>query len=170
MAGFFIDTPGLVTLHIFDSDLLTIQSRALLDWCVARGADTFTVNVVGCDPEFQQYCATVEERFARYAVPKKEFGPIPQGPPGGAWTQPRYLWSLTSESADILWSELKRGLVSCSYENGAWLEDPVLYRGREIMLGIVSHENEGVLRIRPDEQHLLDTAAIPYRLKGEWMG
>jgi hypothetical protein len=46
----------------------------------------------------------------------------------------------------------------------------VLYRWSEIMLGVVSHEAEGVLRILPDEQRLLDEAGIPYRLKGESVG
>jgi hypothetical protein len=38
------------------------------------------------------------------------------------------------------------------------------------MLGIVSHEGEGVPRIWPDEQRLVDEAGIPYRMKGEWVG
>src|SRR5262249_59121129 len=33
-----------------------------------------------------------------------------RGPPGGAWIEPRQLWCLTSESADILWTELKHEL------------------------------------------------------------
>jgi hypothetical protein len=170
MARFFVGTPGLLTLHVFAIDFSATQSRALLDWCIARGADTFAVNVVGGEPEFEQYGKMIDERFAPYTVPRKEFGPIPEGPPGGDWTQPRQLWRLTAKSAEILWSELKGDLISCDHENGAWLEDPVLYRGSEIMFGAVSHEAEGVLRIRPDEQRLLDEAEIPYRLKGEWVG
>jgi hypothetical protein len=38
------------------------------------------------------------------------------------------------------------------------------------MLGIISHENEGILRIQASEQLALDQSDIPYRLEGEWVG
>src|SRR5215472_16769792 len=53
---------------------------------------------------------TLDGRLAPYAIPTTEFPSIPGGPPGGAWTEPRQLWCLTSESADILWTELKHEL------------------------------------------------------------
>ena len=66
--------------------------------------------------------------------------------------------------------ELQRELGSVSYENGARLEDPVLYCGLEIVLGIVSREGEGVPRIQLHEWQLLDETGIPYRMKIEWVG
>jgi hypothetical protein len=93
----------------------------------------------------------------------------PKGQPGARWTSPQQLWGLNAASAEILWSEPKGGLLTY-YSNGeAWLENPALYRGPDLMPGIVSHESEGVLRVRPEEQALLDEANIPYRRIGEWI-
>jgi hypothetical protein len=38
------------------------------------------------------------------------------------------------------------------------------------MLGVISHEGEGILRIQASEHLCLDQAGLPYRLKGEWVG
>jgi hypothetical protein len=161
--------PGLLTLHVFATDLSATQSRALLDWCLARGADTFTVGIVGARPAFEQYGNILDQRLARYAVSASSIPAVPEGQPGARWASPQQLWRLNAASAEILWSELKGGLLNY-YSNGeAWLEDPALYRGPDLMLGIVSHESEGVLRIRPEEQALLDGANIPYRHIGEWI-
>jgi hypothetical protein len=158
---------GLLTLHVFATDLSATKSRALLDWCLARGADTFTVSVVGTQPAFEQYGNLLDQRLTRYAVPATRIPAVPEGQSGARWASPQQLWGLTSASAEILWSELGGGLLTYYSNKEAWLEDPALYRGQELMLGVVSHECEGVLRIRPEEQLLLDEADIPYRRAGE---
>jgi hypothetical protein len=83
MARFFVGTSGLLTLHVFARDFSATQSRSLLHWCVARGADTFTVNVVGIESALEQCGEMLDGRLAPYAIPATEFPPIPEGPPGG---------------------------------------------------------------------------------------
>jgi hypothetical protein len=136
MARFWVSSGALLTLYVFADDFSASQSRALLRWCVARGADLFTVKVVGTEPALEQCGEKLDGRLAPYAIPTIEFGPIPEAPPGGGWTQPWQLWRLTSESADILWTELKGDLLSYDNSDEAWSEDPVLYRGLDIMLGV----------------------------------
>jgi hypothetical protein len=58
------DQSRLLTLQVLRDDLSATQSRALLDWCMARGADTFTVNVVGCQPEIEQYGDLLEQAIS----------------------------------------------------------------------------------------------------------
>ena len=157
----------LLTLYLLADDFSETQALALFGWCRARGADTFTVNVVGTPPAVERYGDLLDMRLRPYAVPTSKIPPVPAGQPGADWTRPCRLWSLTFESAGILLSELKGDLLG--YFGGeAWLEDPALYRGPDLMLGVVSHESEGVLRIRPDELPLLDQADIPYRRKRDW--
>ena len=44
-----------------------------------------------------------------------------------------------------------------------------LYRGGELLLGVISHEHEGVLRVRPEERALLDAAGLPYRVQPQYI-
>jgi hypothetical protein len=53
--------------------------------------------------------------------------------------------------------------------SGAWYEDPVLFRKGEMMLGIVTHESEGVLLVNAAERAELDSLGFTYRTKGEWV-
>jgi hypothetical protein len=125
--------------------------------------------VAGSPPARELYQDLLDERLARYAVPPTEIPVLPKGQPGAFWTRPERLWILNSDSADILWRELDGLLLGYSPSSDAWLENPAMYRGPELMLGIVSHESEAVLRIWPDEQRLLQEADIPYRLMGKYV-
>lgn len=160
----------LLTLHVFAADFPEIQPRALLEWCLAHGADTFTVHIIGSPPGLEEYGAALDTSLASFAVPTSNIPAIPNDQPGAYWTRPPRLWRLTPHSAEVLWEAMKGNLLSYSREGDAWLEDPALYRGPDLLLGSISHEAEGVLRICPAEQLSLHEAGIPYRLKGEWAG
>jgi hypothetical protein len=162
--------PHLLTLHVFAADFPGNESRALLDWCLGHGADTFTVSVIGTPPGMDAFASSFETRLAPFEVATDRVLAIPDGQPGAYWTRPDPLWTLTPESAEILWTTLSRGLLDYYPTADAWLENPILYRGPDVLLGVISHESEGVLRIRPEEQVDLDIAGVPYRLKGEWAG
>jgi hypothetical protein len=80
------------------------------------------------------------------------------------------LWELNDATEAILLQSFPKGLLTYTPTDGAWCEDPCLFRGPELMLGVISHEDEGVLRIEPAEQLALDQSEIAYRVKGEWVG
>ena len=80
------------------------------------------------------------------------------------------LWELNDTTEAYLLKCFPRGLVTYETTRGSWCEDPCVYRGDELMLGIVSHENEGVLRIEAREQLTLDQSEMPYRLRGRYVG
>ncbi len=63
------------------------------------------------------------------------------------------------ESAGILLEYFPHGLLTYLPSDDAWREDPCLFRRGELMLGIISHEGEGVLRIEPREQLALDQSS-----------
>ena len=160
----------LLTLHVFAADFPETQGRALLAWCLAHGADTFTVRVIGAPPGVEAYGAALDASLASFAVAASHIPVIPKDQQGTYWTRPPQLWRLTPQSAEVLWKAMNGNLLSYFPEGDAWLEDPAFYRGPDLLLGIISHESEGVLRIRPAEQLSLHEAGIPYRLKGEWAG
>jgi hypothetical protein len=160
-----------LTLHVFDDDLAPdARDRALLDWCLSRGADAFTLSIIETSGGSREFGDALEARLAPYECSVSEVHRVGEGQPGAYWTRPSRLWRLTAASADILWAALDGSLLSYYPSGDSWCEDPKLYRAGELMLGVISHESEGVLRIRPDEQVLLDMAELPYRLQGEWVG
>jgi hypothetical protein len=158
-----------LTLHVFDHDLPGDRARALLDWCIANGADAFSVGVIECLPRTGRFGADLVEKLARFAIPAHNVRQIPDGEPGAYWAKVAQVWRLTTESGEVLWSALDARLLSYFPAGDAWCENPVLFRRGEIMLGIISHEHEGVLRVKPHEVSLLEAAGIAYRTEGKWV-
>ena len=60
-------------------------------------------------------------------------------------------WTLCDESIAALLPFLARGVLHHAPAPDGWLDDLAVYRDGELLLGIVSHEREGVLRLRDDE-------------------
>jgi hypothetical protein len=92
------------------------------------------------------------------------------GQPGSYWTRATALWELNETTEAELLRNFSAGFLTYTPSGSSWCEDPSVFRNGELMLGIISHESEGVLRIRASEQLLLDQLELPYRLKGEWVG
>jgi hypothetical protein len=57
------------------------------------------------------------------------------------------LWRLSAESLTVLRQLLPAGLFTApTYQNEGWIENPAFYRRGELVVGIVSHEGEGICR------------------------
>ena len=160
----------LVERHVFHADLGEAGSSRLLTWYRALGADSFTFTVIGTPPESERDAAAIEAPLGPFGLPASRIRAIPEGQPGSYWTRVTALWELNDSTEATLLRCFPTGLLTYLPLNGSWCEDPCLFRGEELMLGIISHENEGVLRIHASEQSVLDQSDIPYRLKGEWVG
>ena len=160
----------LLERHVFHEDLGKLGGERLLDWCRAHGADAFTFTVIGSAPDLAHQAAAIETPLEPYALPSGRIRAIPEGEPGSLWTKVPVLWELTDETEAILRACFPDGLLTYVPTLGSWCEDPCLFRGEELMLGVISHEHEGVLRIEARQQLALDQADLPYRLKGEWVG
>ena len=80
------------------------------------------------------------------------------------------LWKLTSASLAALQAFLSEGIFTYQSDEDAWLEDLTLYRHGELMLGIVSHEAEGILRVTPEERQSLERDGFPFRAAGAYVG
>jgi hypothetical protein len=62
------------------------------------------------------------------------------------------LWRLTSESIDQAAGLLPDGIfMRPTYAEVGWIEDPTVYRAGEILLGVISHEDEAFLQVSESE-------------------
>ena len=46
----------------------------------------------------------------------------------------------------------------------------MFYRHGELILGVVLHEGEGILRVTSEERQLLERDGFPFRISGEYVG
>ncbi len=79
------------------------------------------------------------------------------------------LWTLSAESLPLLLRFLPHGLFRWPPGPAGWLEDLTVYRAGELVLGIVTHEAEGVLRLTPAEHAEVALLGIETRAEGEWI-
>ena len=84
--------------------------------------------------------------------------------------RPTELWRLNSKSFAVLPEFLPDGLFTYESSETGWFENPVFYRNGEFMLGVVSHENEGILRVTEAEKQILEVEGFPFRSFGSYVG
>ena len=159
-----------VERHVFHSDLGKEGGGRLLAWCREHGADSFSLSVIGSPPELETAAVAIEARLGHLSLAPAQIPTKPEGQPGSYWMRATDRWSLNEHSLPLLLECFPQGLLTCYPSGDAWCEDPCLFRGAELMLGVISHEGEGVLRIEAREQLALDQSDITYRLKGKRIG
>ena len=140
------------TLFIRKEDYSAESSWRLLDWCLTRGADEFGLAVLGPPYLSETAWADIDALLAPFRRRVASVGDR---------------WKLTGESAAALKSVLPHGLFT--YEPGEIsLEDPTVYRGGKALLSIVTHEGEGVLEVRDDDDTSLQRAGLPFHMESRW--
>lgn len=70
-------------------------------------------------------------------------------------------WSLDEVSISALKDALAEGVFQYDPLQDGWFEDLILYRDGELILGVLSHEAFGVLRLAQSESEELDAAGFP---------
>ena len=159
----------LITLHIFGADVSAAATWRLLAWCRAHGAAEFTVDGIATGPGPH----AIYTEFDRLADPHKLPPAVRRrlsGPSGGDLVRATDLWALNDETETLLRSVFPGGLFHDAHRAEAWFEDPTVYRAGEVVLGVITHESEGVLRVTPDERLELDRLGVPYHSTGRWVG
>jgi len=118
----------------------------LLRALVAMGADELTVAVRSLADEAAPVADAFEDALALFELPparRRVLVDVEES--DGTRTVRR--WTLSEASVAALLPFLARGPLHHAPTPEGWLEDLVVYRGGEIVLGVVSHEREGVLRL-----------------------
>jgi hypothetical protein len=152
-----------VSEHVVDRiDYKPAQTWQLLEWCMAHGADEFTVTQMSLEGSPAPFCEKFDAKAVREGLSarsKKEL------------LRPTLLWELRPETLAVLRGLFTGGLFADTGDwNSGWLEDPIFYRRGELMLGITSHESCGSLSVTPEERLELANMGFRTRDKPEWMG
>jgi hypothetical protein len=153
------------TRWFYQSDVTPAQTWQLIEYCAERGATEFAVCLMtmqgSAAPNIAEVAAALRP-FERPAAPR-ELMTVPMGQPQVQLTR---LWRLVPEAIAALRPFLSEGLFdyrSADWDTG-WLEDLTVYRDGAVMLGVVSHEGEGVLTLSPAEH--AEVAALGIRTQG----
>lgn len=163
----------LITLSVHSDDYDRITSWQLARWCKKHGANEFTLSAITVEGEDRALFERFDGLTEPFRLPKEKrrnltaygsgFGP-------DAFTRSTELWRLTSASFTVLQEFLPDGLFTYESALGGWFEDPVFYRNGEFMLGVVSHENEGIVRVTEAERQLLIAEGFKFRPRGSYVG
>jgi hypothetical protein len=141
----------------------------LLRYLLARGAGEFSIRVMAMEDTQAPYADRFEDELAPYVLPIAGRRVVTgQLAPGSM--RPVRLWSFTEAALARLLSFLDTGLLHSPPGPDGWLEDLTIYRQAELVLGLVSHEKAGVLRLTPDEHAEVAAMDIPSEVAAEWIG
>lgn len=136
-----------------------VESWRLARWCIERGADELSVRVLcaeGQGTRADQFEDAFEARQLASDLRRVPFA-LDEQPAGLV-----RLWRLDDDVMSSLYRFLPDGLFTHRIDPHGWLEDPMLFRDGELMLGVVTHQREGVLRVTPDELRELERIGFDF--------
>jgi hypothetical protein len=110
-----------------------------------------------------------EDELGQYERPTAVRRTVSASPPNGV-VRPVRLWAFTEASLERLLSFVDQSLFYWPAGPDGWLEDLTIYRHGELLLGLVSHEREGVLRLTRSEHQEVAALDIPSARTAEWIG
>lgn len=135
------------------------ESWRLARWWLEQGADEFTVRVLcaeGQGTRADQFEDIFDDRFVetdlRHVVAALDE------------ESERHvrLWRLDEEALQALRSFLPDGLFTQRVDPHGWLEDLMLFRSGELVLGVVTHQREGLVRVRADQLRELERIGFDF--------
>lgn len=149
---------------------MTVEaSHRLLRWLLAHGADEFTISVMALADEPAPTADAFEDALAPFVLPIARRRVLGAAPATDLFREVRR-WAFTVESLPALLRFLPGGLFEQEMGPAGWLEDLMVYRGEELVLGVVTPQREGVLRLTRAEHEQVEALRIPSSAAGEWVG
>ena len=139
-----------VARRLTREELRGARGAKLLRFLLERGANEFSISVMALQDTQAPFADAFEDEMAPFELDAGvRRTPVLDGE-AESMRQVR-LWSFTGQSLGRLLSFLDDDIVVCPAGPDGWLEDLAVYRDGELLLGIVSHEQEGVLCLTRDE-------------------
>lgn len=159
--------PLVVERNLGARQLTGAPAHRLVRWLHAHGADEFSVCVLALQETQAPFVDAFEDAFAPYALPDGE-RPVLDGPllverlhavtghpdesaSAVCGTRRIRLWSLCTENLPLLLSFCDDGILEWPVGPDGWFEDFTIYRDGALVLGVVSDERAGVVRVTPRE-------------------
>jgi hypothetical protein len=135
------------------------ESWRLARWCVEHGADELTVRVLCAEDQgtrADQFEDAFDDRFI--ATDLRRVVTAPEDEP----ERHVRLWRLDEDALQALRAYLPDGLFTHRVDPHGWLEDPMLFRDGELMLGLVTHQREGMVRVTAEELRELERIGFDF--------
>jgi hypothetical protein len=155
--------------YVTEHSLRDERGPRLLRYLLQRGADEFSITVAALQDTPAPFADAFEDELARYERAAARRRVISGADPQDLARSVR-LWSFNEESLERLLSFVDRSLFHWPAGPDGWLEDLTVYRHGELVLGLVSYEREGVLRLTPRELAEVAALDIPFETTAEWIG
>ena len=144
------------------STLRARESRRLLAWALERGADEFSISVMAMQGVDAPHADAFEDALAPWESASASRRVLYGGDADGRERRREVrLWRLTPISLALLEEFLPDGLFTYDTRERGWFEDPLVYRRGELLLGVITHEREGVILVTPEEAANLAALGVP---------
>lgn len=162
----------MIEKFFFCADNPGRETWELVPWIHRQEATEFSANLLRVETSVgpSPFIDAFESDLCAFRLPdgKREHLESTESEP---WFRPCPLWRLTEESIAILERYFPDGLVvPPTYSTTGWLENPRFYRDGQLVLGAITHESGGFVRLHPAEVGLLDDLPIAFRDQWEWIG
>jgi hypothetical protein len=155
--------------YIFDWSAPAPTAEPMLRWLVAAGADEFTLDVMALVDTPAPIADAFEDALAPFALPlaRRRTLQNADGPDRGREVR---LWRYSAESLAALLPFFSKGLFHYDAGPAGWLEDLAVYRRRELLLGVITHERAAVLRLATEEHAAVAALGVRSESSAEWIG
>lgn len=148
--------------HLAADDADPASVRRLLDWCVARGADEFSLHVMALADAPGERADAFEDALEPWGRPAAVRS-IVDATDGPCFPGRVRLWALDEGAVPLL----HRFLPLASLRLGAgepgeagWFENLIVYRAGELLFAALTNDRVGVLQLRAGEREELVALGI----------
>ena len=155
--------------YVFEHSLRGERAPKLLRYLLARGADEFSITVMALQDTPAPFADAFEDELGPFERPVARRRVLVDAD-GSDFARSVRLWTFNERSLERLLSFLDTSVFHCPAGPDGWLENLTLYRQGELVLGLVSDEQEGVLRLTPSELAEVAALGVPFETTAEWIG
>ena len=155
--------------YVLEHGLRGERGPRLLRFLLTHGADEFSITVMALQDTPAPFVDAFEDELAPYERPLAPRRTLTASTPTDV-VRPVRLWTFNDASLERLLTFVDESLLHSPAGPDGWFEDLTIYREGELVLGLVSHEREGVLRLTPAEHREVAALGIPSEATAEWIG
>jgi len=164
-----LDHESLEVRYVSEQGLRGERGPRLLRYLLHHGADEFSITVMALQDTPAPFVDRFEGELERYERSPGRRRVVVDSESHDRSRSVR-VWTFNEESLGRLLSFVDDGLFHWPAGPDGWFEDLTLYRRGELVLGLVSREREGVLRLTRDELAEVAALDIPFETTAEWIG
>lgn len=155
----------LKSRYVFAHSLRDERGPRLLRYLLGAGADEFSITVMALQDTRAPFADAFEDELGRYERPVASRRVLTAAGETDVTRRVR-LWTFNELSLARLLTFTDEDLFHWPPGPDGWLEDLTIYRRTALLLGLVSHEREGVLRLTHQEHDAVAALGIPSDAEG----